>query len=227
MLNGIYVDVNVDSNIFKIRNGRNDVICEVTDLESALTLVNEIKELQNDIRNTFNRLVKATYFNGIYLDAIIEAINNNNPAPAKKILAEFGPKFSVNHTTPSQFLDLNEGSQKFLKGSILFNRGDILYCSENKVFYIICNKKEEDIILYSPDFEGEAHFSYEEVKEKFIPCYSVHQLWDFLENYLDNAIEIKSKEKTYEVYSCSSGNNLGVGDTKIDALWNSMVNILE
>ena len=125
MLNGIYVDVNVDSNIFKIRNGRNDVICEVTDLESALTLVNEIKELQNDIRNTFNRLVKATYFNGIYLDAIMKLFITTTP-PARKILSDIDPKFSKNHTTPNQFTTLNESHQRLIVNEIKIIRRCLL-----------------------------------------------------------------------------------------------------
>lgn len=227
MLKGIYVDVNADSNIFKIKNGRNDVICKVTDLESALALVNEIKKLQDDIRNTFNKLVEATHFNGIYLYAIKEFIYNNNPAPAEEVLAEINPKFSENHTTPNQFLELNESNRKFLIDEIVVHEGDVFY-----------NAIDKEFIIFKEIYKGIYNFSTKEllkgyscdkscIGENVIPCYTPHQLWNFLENFLNEKVEIKSKEGEYKVYSPVFGSCLGSSKDKLEALWNSVINLLE
>jgi hypothetical protein len=227
MLKGLYVDVNTDSRNFKIKNCNNETICKIDNMKDALMLVNEINKLQKDNLDTFNKLTNSIHANNIYLNAIKEIIYNNNFTPAKEILDKVNPKFDEDHTTPNQFMSLSKSSQLLLTDGIKIHVGDILYNIEDSQFYTIYSIKDENILLYIPGFEKKWSFNYKNIGKELILCYVPHQLWNFLEDFLDKIINIGLKGKMYVVYSPELGRGLGYGYTKIEALWNSVSNVLK
>ena len=192
--------------------------------EEIRLLQNRILELQNESDDLTNKLTKAVHANGIYLDAMEEMIYNNNPTPAEDLLAKIEPRFSENHTAPNQFLQLNKLNQKSLIRNIPLNKGDVFYHTEKKTFLLLIGKKEREFA-----FKGYLYCQYDDdsIGDYLIPCYTLHQLWDFLEDYLDASIEIKLEGVIYKVCSNDLIAELGFGKTKMEALWNSVVNVLD
>jgi len=193
----------------------------------------EIKKLQDQNKEYFDKLVKATCNNGLYLNALKELFYNNNPAPAEEILQRMDPKFSDHHIVPAQFLNLKEETQDELFKRTKISRGDVFYNTEEEEFYVVESIKDSIITMYRRGVLGLSSYrTYKHnINESYIPCYSSQQLLDILESLLVDRIgyydliKIHKSPIRYEIY-CNYA-LLGYGKTKVDALWNSVVKMIE
>lgn len=192
--------------------------------EKIKLLQERIQELTKTNEDLLDKLTKTAMTNGDLIKILKELVYNNNITPAEEYLHKIDPSFDIYHTKPQQFLDLSEKQQRILLDNIPLNIGDIFYCIEDKSFYTLCDINE-NIVLYSSDFTGESYFKPIAIGEQLIPCYSIHQLWYFIEGYLNEVIEIRTEEKNYAIYSSGLDKYLGFSTNKIESLWNTVVNI--
>lgn len=192
--------------------------------EKIKLLQERIQELTKTNEDLLNKLTKTAMTNGDLIKILKEVVYNNNTTPAEEYLKEVEPSFDVYHTRPQEFLDLSKKQQRTLLDNIPLNIGDIFYYIEDKSFYTLCSI-DENIVLYSSDFTGESYFKPTVIGKQLIPCYSIHQLWYFIEGYLNEMIEIRTEEKNYAIYSPGLDKYLGFSTNKIKSLWNTVVNI--
>lgn len=192
--------------------------------EKIKLLQERIQELTKTNEDLLNKLTKTAMTNGDLIKILKELVYNNNIAPAEEYLHKIDPSFDIYHTKPQQFLDLSEKQQRILLDNIPLNIGNIFYSREDKSFYILCSI-DENIVLYSSDSTGEMYYRPIAIGEQLIPCYSIHQLWYFIEGYLNEMIEIRTEEKNYAIYSSGLDKYLGFSTNKIKSLWNTVVNI--
>lgn len=236
-----------------------ELICRMTSLEEARKLIKyistlqhpatkkleggsemldgiyeeEIKKLQDQNKEYYDKLVKATCNNGLYLNALKELLYNNNPAPAEEILQRMDPKFSDHHIIPAQFLNLKEETQDKLFKRTKISRGDVFYNTEEEGFYVVESIKDSIITMCRRGVLGLSSYrTYKHnINESYIPCYSSQQLLDILESLIVDrignydSIEIQKSPIRYEIY-CKYA-LLGYGKTKVDALWDSVVKMIE
>jgi hypothetical protein len=192
--------------------------------EKIKLLQERIQELTKTNEDLLNKLTKTAMTNGDLIKILKEVVYNNNTTPAEEYLKEVEPSFDVYHTRPQEFLDLSEKQQRTLLDNIPLNIGDIFYCIEDKSFYTLCSI-DENIVLYSPDFTGESYFKPTVIGEQLIPCYSAHQLWYFIDYFLDETTDIRLTKGLYGVYLPCLERYMGFGNSKIEALWKTVVNI--
>ena len=56
-----------------------------------------------------------------------------------------------------------------------------------------------------------------------IPCYSIHQLWNFLEQYYDDGIRIIKQGDIYNVYPANWESCIGIDKDKLGAMWKAVI----
>lgn len=194
--------------------------------EKIKLLQERIQELTKTNEDLLNKLTKTAMTNRDLINMLKEVVYNNNTTPAEEYLKEVEPSFDVYHTRPQEFLDLSKKQQRTLLDNIPLNIGDIFYCIEDKSFYTLYSI-DENIVLYSFDFTGESYFKPTVIGKQLIPCYSAHQLWYLIDCFLDETTDIRLTKGLYGVYLPCLERYMGFDDSRIEALWKTVVNVIK
>src|SRR5690606_5350885 len=136
------------------------------------------------------------------------------------------------HIGPAQFLNLKKETQDELFKRTKISRGDVFYNTEEG-FYVVESIKDSIITMCRRGVLGLSSYqTYKHnINESYIPCYSSQQLLDILESLIVDrignydSIEIQKSPIRYEIYCKYT--LLGYGKTKVDALWDSVVKMIE
>lgn len=156
--------------------------------------------------------------------ALRELYYKGNPIPAKEFLEKLEPNFREDYTTPNQFLELSNGQQRILLKNIPLTKGDVFWDVKKDDFLILINDNK----LLNIRLTFCINFSIDEIGTIYVPCYTLHQLWDFLENYTGLKVSILHNDVGYKVTQLGGNDysNLGIGATKLEAIWNAIVKSL-
>lgn len=209
-----------------------DTKCTVYSFNEAKKFMEKIVD---DAAKLEDELVKATAINGKCLNALKEAVLNNNLAPAKEILRELGPILDDGHTTPSQFLNLSKEQQNYFLKNIEPRYGDIYYDLTEKQFYVFNGIDKETNFYYfltrniCKNKIAALMCSESEIGNTIIPCYSEHRLFELLNKETSKFGTIKIERRINCTITFPEVMKLEPvsGSSFVETLWKAILKLLE
>lgn len=128
----------------------------------------------------------------------------------------------MNHITPKQFLELPEEVQKVFINWWSPNVGDIVKCR----YY-------DDTLMAIIEVENEkSRMSLDECrdwysKEELIPLFRLDQLWEFIEDILEEYVEVQFIADEYAITATFSGELLAWEEDKLQSFWKASIRVAE
>lgn len=226
ILEGLYIDHEWgELNSIKIKNNECIPICTVTSEQDAKNLIEAIKDLQEEYEKQNKQLIRATHYNALCIEAIKDFIYHNDTKAITNIVKQLEPRYSNYYTTPVNFAGLNQEYKNVLLRDIAPHHGDIFYNNEDGKFYIFIETKNNNYCFRKdgPDSSNIYECTVDVVGITMIPCYSIHQLWNFLEQYYDDGIRIIKQGDIYNVYPANWESCIGIDKDKLGAMWNAVI----
>lgn len=126
----------------------------------------------------------------------------------------------MKYITAEQFLELPEGVQKVFINWWSPNVGDIVKCR----YY-------DDTLMAIIEVENEkSRMSLDECrdwysKEELIPLFRLDQLWEFIEDILEEYVEVKFMADAYSVNATLFDDLLAWEEDKLQAFWKAAVKV--
>lgn len=201
--------------------------------EEEIKLINECKNSVFECNNENHRdkiinLILKLYNSREEVISILKDViyNNKSHLAAQKLLFKMGKSPEKYYIPPHYFTSLTKLQQNLLLKLIPIKQGDIFY-SITDGNYLTAIKAGEPSKLINSNGDMWYYYPKSNTKYNFIPLYSIMDLWGFLESVLGDWIEIRNKKGSYYfVQSATTKDVLAKNNTKLDALWDAVIFIM-